>query len=315
MHINLCLKMEPLYIEDCVKLQLNSKGWYLQGFSRAGDRTGFILYPQKFIFDCGIRTNICCENIFMTHVHTDHSLELPVICNRHKVRDKPDFKYNIFLPSSSVENIKLLVRCVSQLSFPESRKQSNEEILSHQKIKLNAINAGDEFIIKDNLISVFESHHTIQAVGYGISSISKKLKPEYLALFNDESIDKKERIKKFEVIKKSGTETYEQIIIPEVVFFCDSSIHNLSNHDEWQSYPVIVCECTGLSMNKKSEQDFLNDGHTCITQLLPIIETYPDKKWILIHITTALNSAEIKKIELDLRLKTNNNNIYIWSNT
>jgi hypothetical protein len=36
--------MEPLYLEDCPKYEL-SKQIYLQGFSKAGDRTGFMLYP------------------------------------------------------------------------------------------------------------------------------------------------------------------------------------------------------------------------------------------------------------------------------
>ena len=297
--------MEPFYIEDCEKYAVNSKGWYLQGFSKAGDRTGFILYPQKFMFDCGVRTNGCCENIFMTHVHTDHSLELPAICNKHKLRETQK-KYNVYVPSTSVKHITLLERCVTQLSFPESETQTDDEILKFQKININPVNCGDTFIIGNYKIQVLESHHTIQAVGYGISSITKKLKPEYLQMMEDESIDKKIRVKQLETFRKSGVEIQETVTTPELAFFCDSSIHNLADHDEWKQYPVIVCECTGLVMNKKTEQDYIDIGHTCITQLLPVIETHIDKKWILIHTSTALKTFEIKQIEADLQSKNLN---------
>ena len=132
----------------------------------------------------------------MTHVHTDHSLELPTICNKHKL--KSNAYYNVFVPSTSVKHITLLERCISQLSFPESENQTDEEILQHQKIKINQINCGDIFIVNNYQIEVLESHHTIQAVGYGISTITKKLKSKHASMMMDEIVDKKERIKQIE---------------------------------------------------------------------------------------------------------------------
>lgn len=293
---------EPYYIEDCEKVQLNSKGWSLQGFSKAGARTGFILYPHKFVFDCGVKTKSCYEHIFMTHVHTDHSLELPFICNRNKMQ-KVNNKYKVFAPASSTKHLVLLMRCVTLLSYPEAEIYTDDKVMDHQKIMLKGVNSSDIIKINDCEIEVLESHHTIQAVGYGISSIKTKLKPEYQTMMLDETIDKKERINRLNNLKKSGVETNEVVKIPELVFFCDSSIDNLLLHDEWKHYPVVVCECTGLIQNKKTVQDYIEMGHTCILQLEPIMEANKDKKWILIHVSPASTRDEIKQVESDLILK------------
>lgn len=303
--------MEPFYIEDCSKIPINSKGWYLQGFSRAGDRTGFVLHPQKFLFDCGVRTNQTCKNVFMTHVHTDHSLELPSICNRHKLSDS-DQPFQIYAPSSSIKHLSLLFRAVAQLSFPDSEFQTEEQILGRAKADFHGVNAGDRFLVGNIKASseiqyemdIFPSYHTVQCVGYGLASLKRKLKAEYLAIMTDESIDKRERVKQLEDLKRDPQiELYTITRTPEIVFFCDSSIRNLAGHEGWKVYPTIVCECTGLFLDqqKKSEEEYLRIGHTCLSQLLPIIRLHKEKKWILIHVSTGIRREEIERVEKHLR--------------
>lgn len=294
---------EPLYIEDCEQVVLNSKGWTLKGYSRAGDRTGFILYPHKFTFDCGVRARAHNQYIFMTHVHTDHSLELPNLCNRHRL--KHGQTYNVHVPDTSIPPLILLERCVENLSNPDTVDWTDKQILDHQGVKFLGVNSGDIFTVNDSQIEVLKSHHTVQAVGYGISTIKTKLKQEYVDMMNNESVDKKGRVEQMKKLKKDGVQVNETMIVPELAFFCDSSIENLTLHNEWKKYPIVVCECTGLAQEKndKIESEYLEMGHTCISQLLPIMMEHLDKKWIIIHVSTSLKIPEIEAIELDLKNK------------
>ena len=70
--INL-FKMSKARIEDCEKFTLDNPGkWTIQGFSKAGDRTGFMLYPLKILLDAGLSTYLI-PNAVLLHSHTDHS--------------------------------------------------------------------------------------------------------------------------------------------------------------------------------------------------------------------------------------------------
>ena len=54
--------------------------------------------------------------------------------------------------------------------------------------------------------------------------------------------------------RKEGEEITEVIEIPEIAFYCDSTIDNLILHDEWKKYPVILCECTGYPGKHETAQ-------------------------------------------------------------
>ncbi|MCL4416124.1 MAG: hypothetical protein M1365_05415 [Actinobacteria bacterium] len=61
-----------------------------------------------------------------------------------------------------------------------------------------------------------------------------KLKPEYQKL-NGKEIGE---------LRKNGTEISEKKIERQFIFFGDTSIDALLNHDDWKFFPAIVIECT-----------------------------------------------------------------------
>lgn len=300
--------------ESDMTFNINSKGWYLKGWSRAGLKTGFLLYPFKILFDCGIYTSQKPDIIFLTHQHTDHTQAIAHICSRHK-----PIMSSIYLPEPSVKFITKYERAISELSNPDAEKLSDEEILSHQNIKLIPVNPTDIINLtglgggQELQIEVLKAYHDVQSNGYGFSSWGRKIKPEYEHLMTDLSEEEKssltpEEIKKIKSnkinqikeLKSKQIDIYEKIINYEFAFFCDSTIHNLLVETEWKKYPVIVCECTGLDITKlDSERDY-DKNHTSLLTLKPIMLEHKNKKWFIIHVSMGCSEEKIKQIEAEL---------------
>ena len=85
--------MNPHKIENCEKINLsNPSKWSLQGYSKAGERTVFLLHPIKVLLDAG-NTSIVPTAAVITHSHCDHTLNLPTIFTEDKIklRDKKNY--------------------------------------------------------------------------------------------------------------------------------------------------------------------------------------------------------------------------------
>jgi ribonuclease BN (tRNA processing enzyme) len=299
------MKNEIYSIEDSDTIfNINSKGWYLKGWSRAGLKTGFLLYPFKILFDCGIYTSSKPEIIFLTHQHVDHTQSIPYICTRHK----PTMS-TIYLPESSIKFITKYERVISELSDPKAEIFTDDEILIHQKIKLIGTNPGDIINLtkicgnQELQIEVLKAYHDVQSNGYGISSYSKKIKPEYeyLTAHSNLTDDKINKINKIKELKSRNIDMYEKILVHEFAFFCDSTIHNLSTETEWKKYPVIICECTGLNFFEMNSKRDLERNHSSLFALKPIMLENKDKKWFIIHVSLACTEETIKQIESELK--------------
>ena len=83
------------------------------------------------------------------------------------------------------------------------------------------------------------AYHDTESVGYGFSTVKKKLKP---------CLERQDEAGVVSIGARAGETLTEQVVEPQVCFFCDSSIRNLMVHDEWKAYPVMM-ECTGADMN------------------------------------------------------------------
>jgi ribonuclease BN (tRNA processing enzyme) len=294
--------------------EINSKKWFLKGWSRAGLKTGFILYHFKILFDCVIYTSSKPDIIFLTHQHTDHTQAIAHICSRHK----PNIT-KIYLPEPSIKYITKYERVISELSNPLSENLTDEEILAQQNIKLIPANPFDIFNLnitgQELQVEVIKAYHDVQSNGYGFSTWVKQIKPEYADLIKEldeneknllsaEEIKsiKQDKINKIKELKSKQIELYTKTLNPEFVFYCDSTIENLTNHSEWKKYPVIICECTGLDPKPKQNSDDrdYDQNHTSILTLKPIMLDNKDKKWLLIHISQSCSEEKIKQIECEL---------------
>lgn len=288
---------------------INSSGWKLKGWSRAGCQTGFILYPHKILLDAGLTSSQKFDHVFITHQHVDHVHNLPLVCSRHKPGTN-----NVYVPNSSKNIINQYFRLITELSSNDDLGKTDEEILQKQNVKLIGTNPGDIITLEKEglVVEVLQAHHDVQSNGYGFNTIKKVIKPAYTEIIESKNVPK------IKELKAQGIDMYDKVNKPEFVYFCDSTIENLSLHEEWKKYPCIVVECTGLFVNEESHsaqstqsstQRDVDNNHTTLLSLKPIMLEHKDKRWILIHISMKMSQDEIKQIEN--KLKEEGLNIYI----
>lgn len=264
-------------------------GWTLKGWSRAGCQTGFILYPFNILLDAGLVSSKKFDHIFITHQHTDHVHNLTLVCSRHKKGVN-----TVYVPKESETIIKKMFRMTAELTSNDALIMSDEEILEHENVVIQGVNPCDTIEIKDKqlLVEVLKAYHSVQSNGYGFNIWKKVVKDEYDALLKSKDINK------IKQLKSEGVEMYDWKWMPVFAFYCDSTIENLTLHEEWKKYQCIVVECTGLI--EYGNRDFDNN-HTSLTLLKPIMLEHLNKKWILIHVSMKASQEEIKEVEDNLK--------------
>ena len=294
---------------------INSK-MKLKGWSRAGCQTGFILYPYKILIDAGLTSSQKFDHVFITHQHVDHVHNLPLVCSRHK-----SGLNNIYVPSESKDIIFKYFRLITELSSNDAITLSNDEICQHQNINIVGIDAGNFINIvgakslifksvtfdgkEDLVVEVIKAYHDVQSNGYGFNTIKKIIKPEYAEIIETKNVPA------IKALKVQGIEMYDKKLNPEFVFFCDSTIENLTLHEEWKKYPCVVVECTGLYVlnsnnSNNTNTDTIDDfdpsdrNHTSLRLLKSIMLENKNKRWILIHVSMKMSQDEIKRIETQL---------------
>lgn len=286
----------PYTIEDCEEYPLNNKNnWSLQGFSKAGERTGFKINPLNILLDCGLPCVNVPKAILMTHGHVDHSWQLPNITGGSKTNtgDKKDPTGNmipVFFPRQSYFGLTKLLEAASILSYP-NKSFTETEVWEKHSLEPRAVSAGDSFTVNKLKIEVLQAVHVSNSLGYGFSTEKSKLKDEYKELADNQN----------EIIqlRKNGIEVSERVLQPEFVFYCDSTIDNLRCYSGWKKYPSIVVECTGYPEIYDKELVHKR-SHTHFDDLIEIIKENKEKNWFLIHSSMKSERTLLEKYESEL---------------
>lgn len=287
-------------IESFNKIQLrNPSNWSIQGYSKAGERTGFILHPLKITLDAGVNTFIEPVATVITHSHCDHTLSLPTLYSYRKKKLKGQeelFGRPIFMPKACELPVQKLMEAAILLSDnnPKIEKLDlsiKENIWKRQGYQPIIVKPDEHYPIYGipNLyVEILQAYHNTETVGYGFYTKKRKLKKEYQNKTKQEIID----------AKKNNMEIDTEVINYEVVYFCDSTIHNLEYHYEWKKYTVIICECTEFP-EKHNVENYRD--HTHLTSLERILKLNNTKQWILIHTSSAVKKDIILQHENRLR--------------
>ena len=286
-------------MESCPKIYLNNPSeWNIQGYSKGGERTGFILFPLKITLDCGVASFINPIASVITHSHCDHTLNIPNLFTHRKKKVKGQehlIGRPIYMPKACEFPIQRLMEAAILLSdndpSREAKVLNKEYIWLRQGYHPIIVNPGDHILlhgVQNVKMEILKAYHNTETVGYGFYSVKRKLKNEFKSFSTEQILHAKSKYVKID---------YE-VISYELVFFCDSTIENLSKHDEWKKYPVIICECTDFPEKHQVNSD---RHHTHLNDLEQIMLDNKDKQWILIHTSSSITRNIIDKHQERLR--------------
>lgn len=273
--------MEPHLLEDCKKWKIPGTDWIIQGFSQAGNKTGFAIFSLKLLFDAGLPTHKLPKMVLLTHSHSDHSFNIPCIAMGHKQRCP------VYCPNEMEGPLKLMCRASQSLNDCTPLTGINQ-------VNTFGVKPGDCIDLNNIKINVIKCYHNVPSVGFELSILKRSLKRKYIGL-------KGKELKK---LKETGIDIIEKKYIKKFTFLGDTTIE-VFNKDVLSS-PVIMVECTILD-NEVSPEETANRGHIHWDQLKPIVESYPNTLFVLIHLSKRYSNEYIESF-----FNNTYNNIYVW---
>lgn len=260
----------------------------LEGYSVAARKTNFYIPELKVMLDCGLTSVMIPDYIFITHCHSDHCYNLPMV-----LVDLGEKKIDIYVPVKKKNDIRDFINStyvmVSGKKNPNvHKKYTLHGVIENTQLKINIRN-------KPWVVDVIKCYHTVPCIGYGFSEIRKKLKDEYKDLSG----------KEIGQLKREGKEVTNIITRPMFCYLGDTS-YEILNDPILEKYPVIMIECTfilpeheGLAFPKK---------HIHWSHIENYVKLHSNITFILYHFSSRYSSQEIRNFfkEIDI------NNVILW---
>ena len=262
----------------------------IRGHSRGSERSCFYIPELKVFFDAGIQSYYNPDYIFITHCHSDHSFQLPMILTGlNRDGKQPPL---ICTPKESQRLFQNFIGVSYQL------RKGTERARGH--FKVTGVDPGDEIDLKKNghFVRVYQLHHNVPTRGYGICQNRKKLNPEYVGL----------SVPELKKLKESGVDIN---IITEYNFFaylCDTNIKCFYTNPDLLKYKYIMIECTFFQDEDMNEIEH----HIHWNDLRQIVKENPNVTFILIHFSMRYHWQVI--IDFFDKEKEKFKNIIAWVN-
>lgn len=150
-------------------------------------------------------------------------------------------------------------------------------------------------------VTAIECFHSTPDCGYVIHEQRSRLRSDLRGLSQLELVAKR---KAKEIITENFT-------VYHLAYICDTTIQVFQNPTSTQlifQCPVVLCECTFLE--SEMEQEAMNRGHICFSQLQPFVEQHPHIQFILFHFSLRYTEPDIKQFFINLHHCPRN--IVLW---
>jgi len=233
----------------------------------------FFHIPQlKIALDCGGCRGRQPPWVFLTHTHTDHSVDVPFMFRRREGSD-------VYCPKSSIDYINNFIRAEIELN---SSGPLIMDLLPPSN--LHGVEGGDKFYFGTKnayQVTVIDCIHSVPCVGYCFDQKLTKLKEEYKDLPG----------KSLGELRRQGIEVSEEIYRPLFVYMGDTHYTVFEKYPELFNYPVIIVECTFYCEETLERAN--RDGHIHWSQLEPFVVSHPNTTFILIHFSCRYREVDI----------------------
>lgn len=266
----------------------------LQGYSIAGLRTNFFIGPDLTL-DAGLSTPYNTKYILVTHGHSDHIASIPF----HLYRPSPDLDpIKIFCPKEIVQLLDNYILSMFQLSEGDA----DFKPYGYEIIGIDANTEPVEIILGKvpHVLEFYQCVHSVPCIGYGLSIVKTKLKPEYVGLPQNE----------IKVLRLAGTAITCKISEPELYFSGDTTheLFEIESNKKILSYPNIIIECTFVldedltHAQEKKHMNWIN--------LKPYVISNPNVNFILTHFSQKYRKTQVEEFFVQENLP----NVKPWIN-
>jgi len=246
----------------------------------AADSTAFCVPELGVGFDAGyVVSDKRMDHYLISHVHSDHIHMLTHVKSRSK---PPQF----VVPERSIPLCERFLEAAQQLTShltPEEYAQIEWQTTHTYK----GVNAGDSFVLdrKRGLhVDVIHCDHGVPCVGYRLSLVKDKLKPEYANLPGRE----------IGQLRKQGVAITESSSTTILTFLGDTHARIFDNPEHTVAdTPVLIVECSFLD---PSERDRANQTHHVHwLDLEPHVRNHPDTLFVLTHFSHRYSAQYVRE--------------------
>jgi len=254
-------------------------GLEIAGVSIGGIETCLEVPSFKLAFDIGrcAPSAILHPTILFTHAHIDHMGGVAFHAATRALRHMPPPTYVV--PPHTVDGLHELFNAWRRLDGSD---------LPHRLIPLSP---GERFQLAPGRYACpFDSVHRSRCQGYGIWSVRKKLRSEFIGAQPEEIRD----------LRATGVEVTETIEIPELAFVGDSRIEVVERQPVVTTARRLILETTFLD-DRVSVEDARSRGHIHLDEVAERADLFQNEAILLTHFSARYRRHEILEA-IDRRL-------------
>jgi len=277
-------------IENAPVLTFQHRGLTIEGYSRAAVQTYWRIPELKLGFDLGLQpwSFMGTPNWFVTHMHLDHIVALPVyVARRRMMKMEPPA---IYVPRYAVPYLERILKLWQRLDR------------GRMECQLIGVGPGNEIeLSRDHVVSVFPTRHSVPSVGYLVWERRKKLKPEYHGLPGHEIRD----------LRLSGTEVTYEVRLPLVAYLGDTAPEGLdATPDVYKAY-ILIAEVTYLSAKHKKDK-IHKFGHIHLDDIIERADRFENEVIVFSHVSARYNKDRVEKILRKRLPKQLRSRVKVW---
>mmetsp|Transcript_17309 Transcript_17309/g.18050 ORF Transcript_17309/g.18050 Transcript_17309/m.18050 type:complete len:321 (+) Transcript_17309:50-1012(+) len=255
------------------------------GVSRAASGTAIAIPQLRIQLDAGMNVyNFHPDSVFVTHCHADHSFRLTHFVSRSK---PPKF----FMPTSMTDLVESYLFASQQLSNGSVMNKDDYDVNHHTIGTIGGEKLEGFSKNKDLGAYVINCDHGhTQSIGYAFYLKQKKL-CRHLQGQDKSNISR---------MAKEGIQVTEEIETPLFIFLGDTTPNVFDSNYQNSAFTylqlgwkVVFVECTFLSNDEIDNAS--RTGHTHWTQLKPVIESYPDVTFVLMHFSRRYKKTDVEE--------------------
>jgi len=316
----------------------------LRGHSVSARQSGFYIDEWNLMLDAGICSPYSPVYICISHGHSDHSYELPMLVTgttKHStvfvplgtqtlfdnlLRSKHDLSNDIIGSDDyHVDNDNChggnCNNSVEQHNDVGDKGHDDEDHGNHSEYQtpVTLVPVSGEGVTVDMVginshkvvMRTFTTYHTVRSVGYAYFHVKSRLKAQY----RDVPKDQMKRVAL--EVKGQGLTMSEQYQVPLFVYTGDTSPHVFDQPLFTDNvFPYIITECTFFEqLEPELPPDTVTNranmhGHTSWCLLLPYITRMTNTTFILTHFSARYKLQDV----INFISQTGITNVIVWDN-